>query len=262
MKINIIIIFLIITSIILNIINYHIFLITLSITWYIATVMIIYSAIKYTIQYKLIQLSIKNIIIAIKSKSKNNISPLSSLCLSLAAKVGVGSLSGIALSIYYGGVGTIFWIIIISLLVTINTYIESIIGIKYRTKIKNNYLGGPSYYIKKCLGNKTLSILYSFILIITYSILFLSIQTNTIITTTNTLNINKTYMIIILLIITLLIIIKGIKLITKINLFLVPLMIVLYLIIGIYIFLNNLNIISNIILNIIKEALNIKSIHP
>ena len=105
---------------------------------------------------------------AIKSKSKNSVSPMESLCVSLAAKIGVGSLSGVALAIYYGGVGSIFWMIVISLLVSINTYYECILGIKYRLNDNGGYIGGPSYYIRKCLLNKNLSLLYSILVIIIY----------------------------------------------------------------------------------------------
>ena len=260
MKINIIIIIFLILSIILNITNYNLFLLLLSIIWYIASTLIIYSGIKYSIKYKFIQLNIKKIINAIKSKSNNSISPISSLCISLAAKIGVGSLSGIALAIYFGGIGTIFWICIISLIIAINTYIECQLGIKYRENNNNYYFGGPSYYIKKCLNNKPLSYLYSIILIITYSILFLSIQTNTIINTTKFLNINTQYTIIILFIITLLIIIKGLKRISTINTIIVPIMLIFYLILGIYTTITNITLLPNIFINIIKEAFNLKSI--
>ena len=128
-----------------------------NIIWYIVSILIIYSGIKYSFKYKFMQFNIKKLISSINSKSNNNISPISSLCISLAAKIGVGSLSGMALAIYYGGIGTMFWIIIISLIIAINTYIECKLGINYREKINNNYMGGPSYYIKKCLGNKYLS---------------------------------------------------------------------------------------------------------
>lgn len=262
MKISIFIIFLSILSIILNVINYDCFLYVLSLIWYLASVLIIYSGIKYSYKYKFIQLNMKKIITAIKSKSNNSISPLSSLCISLAAKIGVGSLSGIALAIYFGGVGTIFWILVISLIIAINTYIECILGIKYHEKINNNYFGGPSYYIKKCLNNKKLSYLYSILIIITYSILFLSIQTNTIINTITYFNININYAIIILFTITFLIIIKGLKGISTINTIIVPIMLFFYFVLGLYISINNLGILPNIISNVITEAFNIKSIIP
>ena len=236
--------------------------ILLSIIWSIASVLIIYLAIKGSIKYKFKQLNIKEILKSIKSKSKNDISPLASLCTSLAAKIGVGSLSGIALAIYYGGIGTIFWIVIISLLVSINTYIECILGIKYRTKYNDRYYGGPSYYINKCLNNKYLSIIYSILIITSYSVLFLSIQANTIASVGSYFKLETNYIAISLFIITIIIIIKGIKVITKMNSVLVPIMLLFYSAIGIYILINNYHTLPSLIISSFKENLNLKSIIP
>ena len=244
----------------LNFIDYNLFLNLLSVVWYIASILIIYLAIKSSIKYKFKQINIKEIIIALKSKSNNNISPIASLCISLAAKIGVGSLSGIALAIYFGGIGTIFWLIIISLFVSINTFLECVLGINYREKINNRFVGGPSYYIKKCLGNKKLSRLYSILVIISYSILFLSVQSNTIISVSKYIHINSLVMIIILLFSTLLIILNGISSISKVNQILVPIMLLLYFIIGIYIVIINYHMLPSIIYQVIKEAFNFKSI--
>lgn len=262
MKIYMSLIVLIIISIILNGLNYSYFLKLLSITWSIASILIVYLAILLSIKYKFIQLNIKKIIVSIKSKSKNNISPLASLCISLAAKIGVGSLSGIALAVYYGGVGTIFWIVVISLLVSINTYLECILGVKYHDKINGVYVGGPSYYITKCLNNKKLGLLYGVVVIVTYSGLFLSVQANTIVSVVNYFNISNIYVIVILFIITLLIIIKGIKGITKTNSILVPIMLIFYLFLGIYVIINNIGMLPKIVVKVIKEAFKIKSIIP
>lgn len=253
---------LLLTNIILNIFNYNLFLKSLSITWYFASMLIIYSGLKYTIKYKLLQINFKEIINAIKSKSNNNVKPLSSLSISLAAKIGVGSLSGVALALYYGGLGSIFWMCIISLLVSINTYKECLFGIKHRSKTINGFIGGPSFYISKCLKNKNLSYLYSFLIIITYSGLFLSIQSNTIVNIFSTFNINISIIVIILTLIILLIVLKGISTIISINSILVPFMIVLYFILGLYTIIGNVNHILYFIKLIIKEAFNIKCIIP
>ena len=256
------IIILIILSIIFNLFNYTYFTKLLSITWYIASILIMYSSIKYSYKYKFIQLKISKLIEAIKSKSKNNISPLSSLCISLAAKIGVGSLSGIALCLYYGGLGAIFWLCIISLIIPINTYLECILGIKYREKEGNKYYGGPSYYILKCLNNKKLAILYSIITIITYSGLFLSIQSNTIANAVSYFNINSIFIVAILSISTLIIVLLGLKGISKVNSILVPVMLLLYIILGIYVIFSNYSVLSSIFIKVIKEAFNLKSIIP
>ena len=256
------IIILIILSIIFNLFNYTYFTKLLSITWYIASILIMYSSIKYSYKYKFIQLKISKLIEAIKSKSKNNISPLSSLCISLAAKIGVGSLSGIALCLYYGGLGAIFWLCIISLIIPINTYLECILGIKYREKEENKYYGGPSYYILKCLNNKKLAILYSILTIITYSGLFLSIQSNTIANAVSYFNINSIFIVAILSISTLIIVLLGLKGISKVNSILVPVMLLLYIILGIYVIFSNYSVLSSIFIKVIKEAFNFKSIIP
>ena len=260
MKMFITMIGLIIGSIVLNIINYNSFLDLLSITWYVASILIIYSGIKYSFKYKFIQFRIKEFIKGIKSKSKNDISPLSSLSMTLAAKIGVGSLSGVALCLYFGGIGSIFWMCIISLLVSINTYVECILGIKYRDKIGNKFIGGPSFYIKKCLNNRYLSILYGILIIVTYSGLFLSIQSNTIVTIISDFNINVTLIIIILSLVTFIIIKKESKNIFLVNSILVPIMLIFYLLLGLYIVFNN-NILDILSL-MIKEAFKIKSIIP
>ena len=261
MKINLFIIILLGIGIILNIFSYNLFLSLLSIIWYIVSVLVIYSGIKYSFKYKFIQLRFSKFIDAIKSKSNNDISPLSSLSMSLAAKIGVGSLSGVALALYFGGVGSIFWMCIISMIVSINTYVECKLGIKYRDKIDNNFVGGPSFYIKKCLNNKYLSLLYGILVIATYSGLFLSIQSNTIVSVLSFFDISITFIVIILSIVTFIIIRKGVNNIFLVDSILVPIMLIFYVSLGIYVVVNSNNIIE-IFKLMIKEALNIKSIIP
>lgn len=261
MKMFILIILLTGVSIILNIFNYNAFLSMLSITWYIASILIIYSGIKYSFKYKFKQFNIREFIKAIKSKSKNNVSPMASLSMSLAAKIGVGSLSGVALALYFGGVGSIFWMCIISLLVSINTYVECKLGIKYRDKIGNIFVGGPSFYIRKCLNNKYLSILYGILVIVTYSGLFLSIQSNTIVSVLNDFNISVTLIVILLSIVTFLIIIKGSHNIFLVDSILVPIMLMFYLILGGFAIFNSNNL-FDIFKSMVVEAFNLKSIIP
>ena len=261
MKIFILMLSLLVGAIILNIFNYGYFLSMLSITWYIASVFIIYSGIKYSIRYKFKQFNLCEFIIAIKSKSNNNVSPLASLSMSLAAKIGVGSLSGVALALYFGGVGSIFWMCIISLLISINTYVECILGIKYRDKVGNSLVGGPSFYIKKCLNNKYLSLLYGILVIVTYSGLFLSIQSNTIVSVLTDFNIDISLVVVVLSLVTFIIIRKGSHNIFLVDSILVPIMLLFYVSLGIYVLFNSDNL-FDIFKMMVRDAFNIKSIIP
>ncbi len=213
------------------------------IIWAFASILIIISSINFTKKYKLKQLNIKNFTNLQKEKSL--------ILLSLASKIGVGSISGIALAIYIAGPGTLLWIQIFTILIAINTYIETKISLKYKKNI-----GGPAYYIKYGLKNKKLSKVIKLIIMISFLIGFIPIQANTII---NSININKTLLTISICLISAITILKGIKTITKITDKLVPIMIILYLSLAFIITIKNINIIPNILKTIIMQALNIKA---
>ena len=228
--------------------------------WIIAIIFLFVGSFKYSFILKFPQLKIKKIFNSSKNISSDGISPFKSLCMSLAARIGVGSLSGIAIAIYYGGVGTIFWIWIIGIIMSVNSFVESYLGVKYQEKDGGFYVGGPSYYIKKGLRKNILAKAYAILVIITYIVGFMSIQSNTI-----SICINKYYGInpnligIIISVVTFIVIINGIKNISNITSKLVPLMGVVYVFICVYIIIYNIDIIPSILLNIIKSAFNFKS---
>lgn len=231
--------------------------------WINISIILFLLSLKLTIKSNFIQLKIFKIIKSLIKKNNNQeITNFQSLMITLGGKIGVGSISGIALAIYYGGPGTILWIIIISILLSILTYYEVYLGNTYKEYDNNNiYKGGPSYYIKKGLKNKKLSIIYTILIVICYNGCFISIQSNTIMKMTKSLfNINSLIIGLILSIITILIIYKGIKEIAKISNILVPTMLILYILLANYVFINNLDKIPYIINIIIKDAFNIKSI--
>lgn len=218
-------------------------------------IVLIISGIYFSIKLKLKHL---NIISALKiiSKKEEGISSFQSLCISLASRIGVGSLSGVVISIYLGGIGSIFWMWIITIICSSNTMIESMLSIRYRKKNE----GGPFYYIEKGMNSKILAIVYSIIFLISYNIGFLSIQSNTISKVINeVIHINPIIIGIILVILTSLIIFKGIKEIASVVSKLIPFIAVLYVITCLVIIFKNISIIGNIIILIIREAFNKKS---
>ena len=230
--------------------------------WAIAIAMIFLNAIYFSIKLKFPQLRLKKIFQAIKTKeTTKNISAQDSLIMSLGSKIGAGSVAGIAFAIFHGGIGTIFWIWISSFLISINCYLENGLAILYKEKDKEFYKGGPAYYIKKGLNKKSLSIIYSIIAIAAYIFGYITIQNNTITTlTTDIYNIDKIIISTIITIISSIVIIKGLKTINNIFKKIVPIMTSLYIIMGIIVIILNISIVPEVLLNILKEAFNIKSI--
>ena len=154
--------------------------------WSVAIIMIFLNSIYFSIKLKFPQIRIKTILKTIfthENNTKNsNISSKDSLLISLASKIGAGSLAGISFAIYYGGIGTIFWMWVAAFFVSINCFLENMLAIIYKEKDGSFYKGGPAYYIRKGLNKKNLAIIYSILAIGAYIFGFLAIQNNTITT--------------------------------------------------------------------------------
>lgn len=232
------------------------------ILWLLTTVVIIFSSIYFSFKLKFPQLKLKKILKSLKMKSDNNIRVIDTLMMSLSSRIGVGSIAGIALAIKYGGLGSIFWIWIITILISSISYLESFYGNKYKTEEENgNCIGGPHHYIEKVLNKRKLALVYAFIIVIAYGIGFITIQTNTISTVTRISTNLNIHLINGMIIATSIYCLysnstKKTKLISKI----VPIMTLLYLGLGMFITISDLSLIIDMLKNILIEAINPESI--
>ena len=116
--------------------------------WLIATSLIIMLGVYLSFKLKFAQFSFKEIKknLSKKINSDKGITPIQSLMMSLAGRIGVGSIAGVALAIYVGGVGTIFWIWVTAILGSVISLSETVVGILYRDKDKDGiYIGGPAF---------------------------------------------------------------------------------------------------------------------
>ncbi len=237
-------------------------ILTNKLLWAVASALIIISGIYFSLKFKFIQLNIKKILTSTfkRDKKSKGLSPLSTLMLTLAGKIGVGSIAGVALAIYIGGPGTIFWMWVMALISASNTFVETYIGIIYKEKDEANiYKGGPSYYIKNGLNKKNLAIFCAILIIICYLVGFIPIQANTITKSINEIiSINPIIIGIILCSISALIIFGGIEKISNASNKIVPTMTLLYLLVAGIIVIKNITMIPNILLTILKDAFNFK----
>lgn len=227
----------------------------------IGIVVLVVTGIYFTIKLKFKHFNmIKAIKVMLKSDN-NGISSFQSLCISLASRIGVGSLSGVVLSIYVGGVGSIFWMWIITLICSSNTMVESMLSIKYRKRLKDGYYeGGPFYYMSMGLKKHNMAMIYALIFVVAYIFGFLPIQSNTISKiVTEIIPIQPIIIGIVIVILTGLVIFKGVKEIADVVSKLVPIISVIYIITCLIILIKNISLIDDVILLIIKEAFNKKS---
>ncbi len=95
--------------------------------------------------------------------AEGDVSPFASLCTSLAATIGTGSIVGVATALRIGGPGALFWMWVSALLGMATKYAESVLAVKFRTIDENGqYAGGPMYYIEKGMGKKWIPLAKAF----------------------------------------------------------------------------------------------------
>ena len=231
--------------------------------WILATIIIVAVGLYFTLKLSFLQFDFKTMFKEIRKKEniKEGLSPFKTLMLSLAGRIGVGSISGVALAIYIGGPGTLFWIWCISFLSSTLAYAETYLGVKYKEKDENNiYKGGPAYYIKNALKMPKLGSLYAIIIIVCYGIGFMSVQSNTITkAVASVFSINNTFIGIILSLLSLMIIFGGIEKIANTTSKIVPIMSIIYILVSLFIIINNISLLPSIISSIVRSAFNIKS---
>ncbi|SDS79232.1 alanine/glycine:cation symporter family protein [Corynebacterium timonense] len=84
-------------------------------------------------------------------KSESGISSFQSLMISLAGRVGVGNIAGVATAIAFGGPGAVFWMWLVALLGSSTSFVECTLAQIYKERDQDTgeYRGGPAYYIEK-----------------------------------------------------------------------------------------------------------------
>ncbi len=84
-----------------------------------------------------------------------DITPFQALSSALAATVGMGNVSGVAIAITVGGPGAIFWMWISALVGMATKFFTCTLAVMYRGKDTSGKIqGGPMYYISEGLGKK------------------------------------------------------------------------------------------------------------
>ncbi len=230
--------------------------------WAVATSFLIIGSLYFTGKLHFLQFRLKKVFGAIftKDNEKTGINPLDTLMLTLAGRIGVGSIAGIALAISIGGKGTLFWIWLMAILVASLGYSETVLAVVYRKKDNDVFLGGPSYYMRDGLGWKKTGAVYAILIIVSYIGGFLGVQANTITKSLNSIVTVSPYWVgLCLVIITSFIIFGGIRRIAYFTSKIVPLMSILYLGLVFFILGKNIGMFPTIIREIFEEAFHFSS---
>ncbi|MGO1246567.1 MAG: alanine/glycine:cation symporter family protein [Oceanisphaera sp.] len=188
------------------------------------------------------------------------ISSFQALCTSLAARVGTGNLAGVAVALYLGGPGAIFWMWLIAFIGMATAFAESALAQLYKVKDgQGNYRGGPAYYMEKGLGMRWMGMLFAVFLIIAFGLVFNAVQANSISAAMDVaFGIPEWASGAILVLGAGLIIFGGLRTIARFAELVVPVMALAYFVIAFVVVLMNLTELPSVFMLIIKSALGLE----
>lgn len=212
----------------------------------------------------------KNLGFAIKStlskearttkRGEGDVSPFSALTTALAATIGTGNIVGVATAMVSGGPGALVWMWISACFGLTSKFSECMLAIKYReVNEKGEMSGGPMYTMKKGFKNKKigafLGMLFAVFAVIASFGIGNMTQANSISESLkSTFNFDEKIVGVVLTVLALVIIVGGIKTISKVSSIVVPLMAIFYIIAGLIVVVVNIQNLPSGIVMIFKMA--------
>ena len=191
-----------------------------------------------------------------QGRKDGGISSFEALMTSLAARVGTGNLAGVAIAIYLGGPGAVFWMWMTAIVGMSTSFIESTLAQAYKVPHDDNvYRGGPAYYIEKGLGQRWMAIFFSLCLLVAFGLAFNGVQSNTIAQATNEAFGVPTWITgLVLVALVAPVVFGGLRSVARIAGKVVPVMAILYILLALFIIVTNFSQFPAAIALIVKSA--------
>ncbi|MEU5431293.1 alanine/glycine:cation symporter family protein [Streptomyces olivoreticuli] len=90
-----------------------------------------------------------------RSDDPGEVSHFQALTAAVSGTVGLGNIAGVAVAVTIGGPGATFWMILCGLLGMATKFVECTLGVKYREYHEDGTVsGGPMYYLRKGLAER------------------------------------------------------------------------------------------------------------
>lgn len=198
---------------------------------------------------------------AISAKGKKGTSSFQAFAISAASRVGTGNMAGVASAVALGGPGAVFWMWLIALLGAASGFVESTLAQVYKVPEKNQYRGGPAYYMEKGLKKRWLAILFAVTITFTYGLVFNSVQANTIsLAFEGEFGISPKWIAAVLVVLTAIVIFGGLKSIANVSQIIVPVMAIIYIFLAVFVLIMNITAVPDMIALIFANAFGIREV--
>lgn len=235
--------------------------------------LLIFASVFYSFKLKFVQISMLKEgfrVITEKPDGKSDaLSSFQALTISVASRVGIGNIAGIAVAVAVGGSGSVFWMWVMAFFGGASAFAESTLAQIYKSHDGDGFKGGPAYYMKKALNQPLLGSIFAVTLILAYAFGFNGLQSYTM---TSSFAIyysnpsefeNSQWTILIGLIsagISAILFFGKNNLIGKVNAYVVPAMALFYIALAVIVTLLNISSLPSVLSEILKNAFDFKAI--
>lgn len=114
------------------------------------------------IQFRSLGAALRLVVTPRDAGCAGDISHFQALMTALAATIGIGNIAGVATALAIGGLGSLFWMVIASLVGMATTYSEAYLSVHYRERDQLGQMsGGPMYTLERGLRWRWLAILFA-----------------------------------------------------------------------------------------------------
>lgn len=191
-----------------------------------------------------------------RTTEDKSISSFAALATAMAATVGTGNVAGVATALHLGGPGALFWMLVSALFGMCTKFSEVALAVHFRKKDEHgDWRGGTMYILEHGAGQKWLAVLFALFAFLASFGIGAAVQANS---TAEGLSlgfgVDPLHSGIVLAILVALVIIGGLKSLSTVTTYLVPLMAVFYIIGSIVILATNAQHIPEAIASAVRYA--------
>ena len=194
--------------------------------------------------------------------AQGDVSQFGALTTALSSTIGTGNIIGVGTAIALGGPGAVLWMWLTGIFGMATKYAETLIAVKYRVKSENGtMIGGAMYALDRGLHMKWLGIVFALLASLCAFGIGCMVQANAVASNfKENLHISPVIAAIVLSVIVALVIIGGIRSITRVSEMLVPFMAVFYVIGCIAILIMNHDVLGQSISVIVTSAFSARAL--
>ena len=171
--------------------------------------------------------------------AQGGISSFQAFCISLAARVGIGNVFGVAAALILGGPGAVFWMWVVALVGMATAFFEATIAQLFKIRhADGSFRGGPAYYMARGLRSRPLGVIFAALTIFTCGFSIIMVQANAVagvIGPASPVGLSPAAAAVILVGLSALVILGGVRRVARVTEWMSPIMALIYVILALVI---------------------------